>query len=337
MAGAASPELTAAVSEAGALGGFGAAGATQDQLEEVLGQIRALTDRPFNVNLFTPIKGDAPSNPGGEAELRRALAPLHRELQVGNVPEPRKLFTGFGEKLDLLIEAGVRAVSIHFGAAESEHVAALEEAGITVLSTATSVDEARHLEAAGVDVVIAQGLEAGGHQGTFLDPTRGRLTTMTLLPAVVDAVDVPVVAAGGISNGRGVAAAFALGASGVQLGTAFLTCRENQIAAAYRRALLESSGADTTITTAISGRPARALRNRLVEILEPLDRLRYPEHYSLTRKLRGAASTQGRGDLLGMWAGMGVGELRSERSAADVLDELEQHAWETFERLRPSL
>lgn len=333
MAGAASAELAAAVSAAGGLGGFGAAGTDLDQLRLVIRSIRDRAGAPFNINLFTPVGGRPEPNEGGEAEIKRALEPLHRELQAGSVPGPAKLFGGFDEKLSLILDEGVPIVSLHFGAAGRRHLKALKKAGIVVISTATSVEEAEYLEIAGVDAIIAQGFEAGGHQGTFLDEPQTRMSTLTLVPAVVDAVGVPVIAAGGIVDGRSIAAAFSLGASGVQLGTAFLACKENDIPAAYRRAVLASTGAETRMTSAISGRPARALHNRLVEVMEPLDRLRYPEHYSMTRRLRAAASGQGNDQLLAMWAGMGVGKVDRELPAAAVVESLAADAFATFAAL----
>ena len=322
MAGAASPELAAAVSAAGGVGGYGAAGTEPDELREVIRSIRSVTDAPFNINLFTPVAGDAEPNPGGEAEIRRALEPIHQDAGAGRVPFPVPLFGNFEEKVEVVLEEQVPIVSVHFGIAARHLMIRLAEASCKVISTATTVEEAEILESSGANAIIAQGLEAGGHQGTFRRAVTTRLSTMTLLPSIVDSVRVPVIAAGGISDGRGIAAALALGASGVQMGTAFLACTENDIHREYRRALLAATGEDTVLTTAISGRPARGLRNQLVDLLEPLDRLRYPEHYSLTRKLRQAANRESNGEFMAMWSGMGVGQLQDSQSAGTVVQRL---------------
>ena len=336
MAGAASAELAAAVSNAGALGGYGAAGASPEALRETIQTIRQATDGPFNINLFTPTLDAPEQNPGGEAEIRRALEPVHQEAGAGSVPVPTELFGEVEEKLAVVIEERVPVVSIHFGTAGQHFMEQLAQADCKVISTATSVEEARLLEQSGVDAIIAQGLEAGGHQGTFRVELETRLSTLTLLPAIVDAVSVPVIAAGGIADGRGLTAAFALGASGAQLGTAFLACTENSIHSEYRRALLESNGEQTVMTTAISGRPARGLRNKLVELLEPLDRLSYPQHYSMTRQLRQAASKNNDREFMAMWAGMAVGKLEEELPAAAVIGRLVGEFTQVFEALSPN-
>ncbi|MEM6702376.1 MAG: DUF561 domain-containing protein [Acidobacteriota bacterium] len=337
MAGAASPALAAAVSRAGAIGGYGAASTPPDRLRGVIEEIRNGADGgPFNLNLFTPIRGEAEANPGGLAEIRRALDAPHQYLGAGTTPDPVKLFDQFDEQLDVVLEEKVPVVSLHFGAAEEHHLERLLSSGVLVISTATTVKEAQILEDAGVHAVIAQGLEAGGHQGTFERELGTRLSTLTLLPAVTDAIDLPVIAAGGITDGRGIAAALALGAEGVQLGTAFLVCDENEIHGDYRQALVERGGEDTVMTSAISGRPARGLRNRLIETLEPLDRLRYPEHYSLTRRLRGAATRAGQPEYMTLWAGLGVGNVTETRSAEALVDALARETAEALDRLRPS-
>ncbi len=327
MAGAASPALAAAVSAAGGLGGYGAAADSPERLREVIREIRQRTEAPFNINLFTP--GAQPSSwtPEDEESLREVLESMHVGLDAGPVPEPVSPFGGFDQQISVLLEERVPVVSFHFGLPDPEVVRTLQENGARVLCTATSPEEAELLDDGGADAIIAQGHEAGGHQGTF-DP-RGetadssRLGTLSLVPEVVDRVDgtCPVIAAGGIMDRRGIEAAFALGASGVQMGTAFLACSENTINRAYRRRLLESQGSDTVITTAISGRPARGIANRLIHELEPHPRLPYPEHYSMTRRLRSAASQAEEPEYLAMWAGQGVGRLR-EWSAAELMESL---------------
>ena len=219
------------------------------------------------------------------------------------------------------MEKGVPIISFHFGA-DVHLVARAHDAGAKVLSSATTVAEAKTLEDMGIDAVIAQGSEAGGHRGPFsVDYRQALIGTMALVPQVVDAVSIPVIAAGGIMDARGVVASLALGASAVQLGTAFLGCPEAPISNAWRDLL--QAGEATTVTEAMSGKAARGIRNRYIEEVEALDEplLSYPAHYSLSRDLRKAASQRGDADIIAMWAGQGGGLLR-RRSAADLVNDL---------------
>ena len=324
MAGATTPQLAAAVSNAGGLGGFGAAGTSAPALRDVIREIKSLTDRPFQLNLFAPTWKHYQGDEDRERALRAGFAPAHSAAGLGEPPDPIELFTGFEEKLEVVLEERVPVLSLHFGTVEGAHVEALKEREIKVIGTGTSAAEAQALEAAGFDAVIAQGLEAGGHQGTF-EHQKTRLGTLALVPAVVDAVSIPVIAAGGIADARGLVAALALGAGAVQLGTAFLPTVENVIHPTYRRALLESEGSDTVITSAISGKPARAIRNKLVDLTESQQEhaLPYPWQYSTTRDLR-KESAAGDGEYLAMWAGQGVGLVNEQSlcSAADLVDQL---------------
>ena len=309
MAGASTAALAAAVSNAGALGGFGGTDSTPDELREVIRAIRHRTNRPFIINLY--LNRTDPYVPAAErvATLKTALAPAHTELRAGEVPDPIELFGRFDSQIAVVIEERVPVLSSHFGAPDATIMRALKASGTKVLATATTVDEARRLESAGIDAIIAQGSEAGGHRGTFAAPPgQAEIGTIALVPQIADAVSVPVVAAGGIMDGRGIAAAVMLGADGVQMGTAFVPCPETAVNPAYVQRLLAASPSDAVLTDVVSGRPARLLRNRLVDVLEEnrAHRLAFPEQHSMTRNLRKAASAAGNADFLPMWAGQGL-------------------------------
>lgn len=320
MAGASNPELVGAVCEAGGIGGLGAAALKPDALRSQLRAIRQKTDKPFVVNLFSPATElfDGGRRPGPRLAAR--LAEYHQELGAGEVPVPGGIFGPAAEQLAVLIEEAVPIISFHFGI-EAAQVEAIHTAGLKAVCTATTVEEALLLEATGVDAIIAQGGEAGGHRGTFLGDYRAGLTgTLALVPRIVDAVRVPVIAAGGIMDARGIVACRALGAAAVQLGTAFLACPETGLPAAWRDALLRAEAGDTTVTSVMSGKPARGIRNRYISELEALDEpmLPYPLQYALSGPLRRAAIEQGNPDFQAMWSGQGVGLIR-EMPAAELV------------------
>jgi nitronate monooxygenase len=233
-----------------------------------------------------------------------------------------------------VLEERVPIFSFTFGALAAEDVAALARAGAVVMGTATTVREARALEAAGVHAVVAQGGEAGAHRGTFLGPPeRGLTGTLALVPQVAAAVALPVVAAGGIMDGRGLAAVLALGAQGAQLGTAFIPCPESGASAAHKEALLARRDEDeTTLTRAFSGKTARGLRNRFIEQMEGAPLLPYPLQNAMTTDLRREAARAGRSDLLSLWAGQGV-PLARLRPAGDLVRDLVRETEEAVARL----
>jgi nitronate monooxygenase len=313
MASGATPELAAAVSEAGGLGGPGSAMLPVDDLRRQAERIRELTDRPFQLNFFCH---EIPEiDQGAAARARERFAAIYAELGLGEPPEPTTPDIRFDEeRLAALLELRPAAASFHFGLPEPEELAAIKAAGIVVLASATTVLEARALEAGGVDAVIAQGAEAGGHRGSFLVAgDDGPVGTLALVPQVVDAVEVPVIAAGGIADARQVAAVFALGAGAAQVGTAFLACPESGISDAWRAAIASGSGEATTITRSFSGRPARAFANRATRELEGV--LPYPAQTSLTGPLRGSV------ELTPMFAGQSAGLARAI-PAAELTREL---------------
>lgn len=326
MAGASGPELVATVSETGALGSYGAASTSPDKLRDIIAQIRQRTDRPFNINLFSASTEnfDASQIPG--EKLRSIVQSFHDEHGLGEVPQPSAMFGPAEQQLEVLIEEKVSVISFHFGV-DASTVKHARSAGASILCSATTVAEARLLEQAGVDVIIAQGAEAGGHRGTFDGPwAEALIGTLALVPQIVDAVDVPVIAAGGIMDARGVVASLALGASAAQLGTAFLMCPEAPVPDAWRQQLLQSSATRSKVTEAMSGKPARGLANRYIDTVEAdSDRLMpYPAHYSLSRNLRKHANETGDTDFMAMWAGQGVGLAKPQGAEAFVRELIDE-------------
>jgi nitronate monooxygenase len=271
MAGAVTSAMVIAVAEAGGLGSLPCAILSPDQIRSEFGAIRRQTTKPVNMNFFchTPAKADR----AREAAWQRCLGPYY--LAFGLAPEisvPPADIPSFGSMhCELLEELKPEVVSFHFGLPSEDLVDRVKATGAKILSSATSIEEAVWLEDHGCDAIVAQGLEAGGHRGTFLSKdVSTQVGTMALVPQVADAVKVPIAAAGGIADGRGIVAAFALGASGVQVGTAYLFCREARIAPVHRRALNEARDDHTVISNVFSGRPARVIVNRIVRELGPM-------------------------------------------------------------------
>ena len=318
MASVTTPELVAVVSNAGALGSLGAAMLPPDALREAIAAIRALTERPFAVNLFVWPPVEAPP-PGAVDAMRDVLRPVRERFELDDpdprAPDVRRLLES---QLAVLAEERPPVFSFTFGIPD---LAALGDAGSVVVGTATTVAEARALEQAGVDAIVAQGSEAGGHRGTFLGPFESALVgTMALVPQVVDAVSIPVLAAGGIMDGRGIAAALALGADGAQLGTAFIACEESGVAAAHKQALADVGDDGTIVTDRYSGRPARVARRRLIDALERVGTgvPPFPLQSALTRDLHAAAAARGEREAMFLLAGQGA-PLTRELPAADLV------------------
>jgi nitronate monooxygenase len=331
--GATTPALVAAVSNAGALGSLGASALDPGQILDAIAAIRRLTDRPFNVNLFAGgIEGPEGPDPSPMMEI---LARLHAEFGLPAPVPPGPVADPFEAQFEAVLEARPPIFSFTFGIPGDAALDGLRARGIKILGTATTVAEARRLETAGVDGVVAQGGEAGGHRGTFAGAFESALVgTMALVPQVVDAVAVPVVAAGGIMDGRGIVAARALGAGGVQMGTAFLACRESGIPEAYKAAVRAARDDQTVVTRVFSGRPARALVNEFVLAMRDREGavLPYPLQNAATRALRAAAARRGDTRFLSLWAGQAAGLARS-LPAADLIRELVQEAEELIGRL----
>jgi len=317
MAGATNVDMVVRMNQAGGLGGLGAAGIKPDALRTMVRDIKSASSRPFQVNLFAAETEHWPEVSMGPG-IRNKLLGYHAEMALGALPVSGPLFGPVADQLTILLDEQVPVISFHFGV-DAETVARIHQAGSRVLCSATTVDEARVLADRGVDAIIAQGSEAGGHRGTFLGDYRHALIgTMALVPQIVDAVTVPVIAAGGIMDARGLVAALALGASAVQMGTAFLGCREAPIAGVWRDKLLSSQADDLVVTKALSGKPARGLRNRYVDEIDALNEplLPYPLQYSVTRALRREAQLQNNPDFLAMWSGQGIGMLQDSDIAS---------------------
>ncbi|WP_207955994.1 NAD(P)H-dependent flavin oxidoreductase [Rubrobacter marinus] len=315
--GPTTPRLVAAVSEAGGLGTLGAAYMTPAAIRSAVEGIRALTRKPFAVNLFVP----EPFDPSlyDPQEIGASLARYREELGV-EAPGELSYVQSFEDQLAVVLEERVPVFSFTFGVPEGPHLDALREAGIVTAGTATTVREALAVEAAGVDAVTAQGAEAGGHRGTFLGPYEGGLVgTMALVPQVADAVEIPVLAAGGIMDGRGLAAALALGADGAQMGTAFLACPESGAQEGYKRVLLSATEEETTVTRAFSGKAARGLKNRFTEEMEGAEVAAYPVQNAHTRDIRAAAAKADRTEFMSLWSGQAP-RLARPVPAAEVVE-----------------
>ncbi|WP_370545031.1 NAD(P)H-dependent flavin oxidoreductase [Herbiconiux sp. VKM Ac-1786] len=269
--GVSSIELTALVSDRGGLGSFGLYGYDADRIRQTAAAMQARTPRPFALNLWVPTGDEAEPADAATAfaEAAASVASLFAEVGLEPPGLPESFLPPFGEQVDAVLEVRPSAVSFVFGVPPADVVERAHRAGIVVLGTATTVDEAVALEQGGVDVVVASGSEAGGHRTSFLRPAEQSLVgTMALVPQVVDAVGVPVVAAGGIADRRGVAAAFALGAVGVQVGTAFLRTRQSAAPESHQQAIAAAAAHDTVLTRAMSGRLARGLPNRALRRIE---------------------------------------------------------------------
>jgi len=332
--GPSTPDLVAAASNAGALGSFAAGYLPPDAVRDAVREIRRRTSRPFAVNFFAPLPAERAPSPLEVERAQAALRPFRDEAGLGAPPAPSGL-PRLDEQLDAALAEGFAALSFTFGILPGPVLERARRAGLVVMGTATTDTEAGLLEAAGVHAVVAQGAEAGGHRGTFAGPPeRALIGTMALVPRVVRRVKVPVVAAGGIGDGRGLAAALVLGASAAQLGTAFLAAAESGASAPYKKAVAGPSGDDRTgLTRAFTGRLARGLRNRFLERMEGQPVLPYPLQNSLTQDLRQAAARGGNAELLSLWAGQGPAP-RAGAACADIVLSLVRDAQAALEGLR---
>ena len=321
--GVSSVALTAAVSEAGGLGSYGLYGYDPARIAATAAELRAATNRPFALNLWLPT-GDEVTPDSVDLEASRAvLAPLFAELGLEPPETPETFLPRFAEQVAAVLEARPAVLSLVFGVPSSGLVDEAHARGIVVLGAATTVEEAVALEAGGVDAVVATGLEAGGHRVSFLRPPDESLVgTFALVPQVADAVRIPVIAAGGIADRRGVAAAFALGADGVQVGTAFLATGQSAAPLSHRAAITGSAAHDTVLTRAMSGRVARGIPNRAMRTIEAGGAIApFPAQNWLTGRFRAEAAKRDRGDLLSLWAGQGA-PLARRTDAAEVFAEL---------------
>ena len=333
MAGSALSDMVVAVSEAGGLGSLACALLSVEQARRELETIRRRTSRPINANFFCH---QAPrDHRARQMEWRRRLNAYYVQLQIDdNTSVPTSARTSFDDKMcDLVAEFHPEIVSFHFGLPDKNLLRRVRSSGAKILSTATSVDEARWLEDQGCDAIIAQGFEAGGHRGMFMtEDVSTQVGTMALVPQVVDAVKVPVIAAGGIADARGILAAFALGASAVQLGTAYLYCPEAKISALHRQALKVTKDNETAITNVFTGRPARAIVNRIMREVGPMSDVvpDFPLAAASVAPLRAISETAGSADFSPFWSGQ-TARLGRELPAAELTEHL---AAETLKKLR---
>ena len=331
MAGVAYGALAAAVAEAGGLGSLACASLGAEKLRAEFTAIRKRTTKPINLNFFChrPPRVD----PEREAQWLKLLEPYYAELRIdagASAVAGRSPFDA--ATCDLVCELAPEVVSFHFGLPEDSLLARVKATGAKVLGSATTVDEARWLEERGCDAVVAQGYEAGGHRGMFLsEDTATQVGTFALVPQVADAVKVPVIAAGGIGDARGIVAALSLGASGVQLGTAYLFCPEVTLPPPYRDALQAVKDNGTVITNVFSGRPARGIVNRIVRDIGPMSPLapEFPRASGALAPLRAKSEPAGSGDFIPMWSGQAV-RLGRALPAAELTQRLAREALATL-------
>jgi nitronate monooxygenase len=319
MAGVQGSALAVAVSEAGGLGSLPGALLSPDSLRDELSVITSSTARPFNVNFFC----HTPPSPDTQRDTawRNLLRPYYDELglDIEDVPQAGGRVPFSHDTADILSDIKPAVVSFHFGLPARELLDRVRSCGAKVLSTATTVDEARWLEAHGVDAIIAQGLEAGGHRGHFLsDDLTTQMGTFALIPQIVRSVSVPVIAAGGIVDAVGVAAAMALGADAVQMGTAYLLCPEATTGALHRTLLASDAARHTAVTNVFTGRAARAIVNRMIREIGPMNPLapQFPLAAMASLPLRAKAEAEGRGDFSPLWAGQNVSGCQTVSAAA---------------------
>jgi nitronate monooxygenase len=333
MAGTSSPAMAAAVSEAGGLGSIGVGAVGVEQARAMIEAVRERTSRPFNVNLFChqPAVANADVERGWIARMRPEFEALGAAPPAA-LTEIYRSFVVDEAMLRMLLEARPAIVSLHFGLPPEPALRALREAGIVLLATATSLAEARQIEAAGIDAIVAQGWEAGGHRGVFdLDEPDDQLGTLALTRLLVRGTRLPMIAAGGIMDGAGIAAAIDLGAAAAQLGTAFVGCVESLADEGYRAALSGDAAHHTVMTRAISGRPARSLANRFTAIgatvaAETVPA--YPIAYDLGKALHAAGKARGEYGYGAQWAGQGA-PLARFMPAADLVATLARELEDT--------
>jgi nitronate monooxygenase len=314
--GACAPALVAAVSNAGALGSLPASLLTPEVMQAQIGQVRALSARPFLVNLF--VQKDPQPSADVVARGIELLKPVWSKLGWTGLPLPVKWCEDFDAQFEVLLAARPAAASFTFDVLTPGQVERLHAAGILVIGTVTNVPEALAWQAAGADAVVASGIEAGGHRGTFIGlQSEATLTAAALLPLVVAALDIPVISAGAIMNGADIRRALALGAAAVQMGTAFLVSDESAIHPAYKQRLLGAGDHPTRLTRAFSGRYARGLENRFMQMMQAVESEvpAYPVQNALTGSIRAAAAKSGDTELMSLWAGSAVNLARGMPAA----------------------
>ncbi|MGE8207078.1 NAD(P)H-dependent flavin oxidoreductase [Heyndrickxia sp. NPDC080065] len=320
--GITTPQLVAAVSNAGGLGMIGAGYLNPDQTRQLIREVKALTRKPFGINLFIPEQCVA-----NEEQIRKANERLQKYREDLNIRSETPILhnkSGYEEQVNIILEEEVPVCSFTFGLPSEDVVTKLKSAGIYLMGTATTVTESILVEQLGMDVVVAQGSEAGGHRGTFLEkPEMSLIGLMSLVPQMVDQVNLPVIAAGGIMDERGLMAALCLGAKGVQMGTAFLTCKESGAHELYKKAIMNVPEDETVLTTVFSGKHARGINNQFIKEMSKYESelLGYPFQNTLTKEIRKAAGEQNKPNFMSLWSGQSP-RLSKNLTAAELIQQI---------------
>ncbi|ASN03960.1 NAD(P)H-dependent flavin oxidoreductase [Virgibacillus necropolis] len=319
--GITTPKLVAEVANAGGLGTIGAGYMSASSLRDEIDQVKQLTDKPFAVNLFAT---NLEAFSSDVEQMQHFLNKYREELEIDSGNQSVKIYDYLQEKVYVIIEKDIPVVSTAFGVLSSVLIERLKKNDVTLIGMATNLEEANQLVEAGYDIIVAQGFEAGGHRGTFdvvRYPNGCNLGLLSMVQEFLENLDVPIVAAGGISNKSQIDVLMAMGVSGVQLGTKFLVAKEAGTNTAYRRSLLKASAVDTVITSAFSGRPARAIMNRFIGEVEVsgFDLLPFPIQNELTKDIRGASKDFAVSEFQSLWAGQGVGSIVNEETVAEIL------------------
>lgn len=318
--------LVSNVSNYGGLGNIGAGYLKPDEVRSEINKVKELTAKPFGINLFVPTPFHEEDLAVKYERMSEILGNFNDELQIDGKEKVRISDNSkqlFEAQLEEVLKGKVSVCSFTFGIPDLNVIKELKKNGTVVIGTATNVKEAIELSEAGVDMIVAQGSEAGGHRGTFRDEGTGMIGTMALIPQVVDAVKVPVIAAGGIMDGRGIAASMMLGAEAVQLGTAFLPCEESGANRVYKQALIDATEDETTLTKAFSGKLARGISNVFIEEMKPFERdfLPFPIQNTVTGQIRKQAALLKNKEFMSLWAGQGV-RLAEEMTAKELMSKL---------------
>lgn len=321
--GISTPEMVAAVSNAGGLGSFAAGYMQPDTIREAIRQIRSLTDKPFAVNLFIPETHHASLDQISTARhiVQNACTELHFEIPSIHSPYA----PDFMEQIKIIVEENISILSFTFGVPDAKLIDQLKNKNIKLIGTATTLAEAQILEINKIDCIVAQGLEAGGHRGTFIGSAENALVPLSTLLSQLTTLDTPIIAAGAIMNANNIVSALKQGAIAVQMGTAFLCCEESGIHPEYKKLLLNTKKDNTILTRAFSGKLARGLRNKFIERMKAHENsiLNYPIQNALTTSMRKEASKQNNTDFMSMWAGQGVSLCRPI-SASTLIEELNE-------------
>ena len=321
-------DLVVEVSNAGGLGTLGAAYMAPDALRQAIEEIQSKTQKPFGVNIFAaPVNDDF----NRLAEVQKALSPFRSELKITEIQSSYQSPDWSEEQFTICVEKGVPVISTAFGCLSAVQMEAAKEHQIKIVVMVTTVEEALQAEASGAHAVVAQGSEAGGHRSTFSlenHPVGAQIGTMALVPQIVDAVQIPVIGAGGITDGRGLVASLALGAQAVQIGTRFVGSKESGAHTVYKQAIFNSNEESTVVTKSFSGRPARGIKNRFIEEFEQtgIEPLPFPSQNTITKDIRAAAATAHNPEFMSLWAGQSTCSLIEEMGAAEIVETIIEEA-----------